>query len=267
MNPDLIYDVGLHKGEDSEFYLDKGFRVIAIEAVPRLCELTAARLRRYVESGQLIILNRAIAARKGPTSLFVSEKFTEWSTTERSWAEWYQKTDKGPFTEITVPAVPFGEVLAEFGLPYYLKVDIEGADILCLRALQQCASRPRFVSIESGRTSWQDLSTELSLFRSLGYSKFKLVQQLRVPTQRCPFPAREGRFVEHQFKSGASGLFGRELPGPWLSARQARAACLYIFWRRELLGEKGFLRNYRAGRSLLARLGYTVGWYDTHASQ
>ena len=28
----LIYDVGLHKGEDSEFYLKKGFRVVAIEA-------------------------------------------------------------------------------------------------------------------------------------------------------------------------------------------------------------------------------------------
>jgi len=29
---DLIYDVGLHKGEDAEFYLRKGFRVVAFEA-------------------------------------------------------------------------------------------------------------------------------------------------------------------------------------------------------------------------------------------
>jgi hypothetical protein len=33
---DLIYDIGLHKGEDSEFYLKKGFRVVAIEALPSL---------------------------------------------------------------------------------------------------------------------------------------------------------------------------------------------------------------------------------------
>ena len=28
---DLIYDVGMHKGEDTEFYLSKGFRVIALK--------------------------------------------------------------------------------------------------------------------------------------------------------------------------------------------------------------------------------------------
>ena len=36
---DLIYDVGMHKGEDTEFYLRKGFRVIAIEADPDLVSL------------------------------------------------------------------------------------------------------------------------------------------------------------------------------------------------------------------------------------
>jgi 16S rRNA A1518/A1519 N6-dimethyltransferase RsmA/KsgA/DIM1 with predicted DNA glycosylase/AP lyase activity len=31
---DLIYDVGMHHGEDTEFYLRKGFRVVAFEADP-----------------------------------------------------------------------------------------------------------------------------------------------------------------------------------------------------------------------------------------
>jgi hypothetical protein len=39
----LIYDVGAHKGEDTEFYLIRGFSVIAIEAVPELCERTQIR--------------------------------------------------------------------------------------------------------------------------------------------------------------------------------------------------------------------------------
>ena len=32
----LIFDVGLHTGQDTAFYLKKGFRVIAIEANPLL---------------------------------------------------------------------------------------------------------------------------------------------------------------------------------------------------------------------------------------
>ncbi len=35
MNKSLIIDVGMHTGRDTEFYLKKGFEVIAIEANPR----------------------------------------------------------------------------------------------------------------------------------------------------------------------------------------------------------------------------------------
>ena len=31
---DLIFDVGFHKGEDTEFYLKKGFPVVAADANP-----------------------------------------------------------------------------------------------------------------------------------------------------------------------------------------------------------------------------------------
>ncbi len=57
---DLIFDVGLHKGEDTEFYLKKGFRVVGIEASSELCEVASQRLSSYVTSGQLTILNAAI---------------------------------------------------------------------------------------------------------------------------------------------------------------------------------------------------------------
>ncbi len=32
--PDLVFDVGAHKGEDSDFYLNLGYRVVAVEANP-----------------------------------------------------------------------------------------------------------------------------------------------------------------------------------------------------------------------------------------
>ena len=38
-DPNLIYDVGLHLGEDTEYYLKKGFRVIAFEANPELVDI------------------------------------------------------------------------------------------------------------------------------------------------------------------------------------------------------------------------------------
>jgi hypothetical protein len=38
----LIYDVGMHEGEDTQFYIARGFKVVSIEANPQL----AARIRQ-----------------------------------------------------------------------------------------------------------------------------------------------------------------------------------------------------------------------------
>ena len=53
MQNDLIYDIGMHKGEDTDFYLRKGFSVVAIEANPDLCKECTQKFRRARDSGRL----------------------------------------------------------------------------------------------------------------------------------------------------------------------------------------------------------------------
>ena len=36
MNNNLIFDFGFHNGDDSDFYLRKGYNIVAIEANPEL---------------------------------------------------------------------------------------------------------------------------------------------------------------------------------------------------------------------------------------
>jgi hypothetical protein len=48
-----------------------------------------------------------------------------------------------------VPCRRFASVLEEFGVPYYLKVDIEGDDILCLQDLNP-QRLPKSMSMEVG---------------------------------------------------------------------------------------------------------------------
>jgi hypothetical protein len=52
----LIYDVGAHKGEDAEFYLKKGFSVVAIEANPELYSLLSVGFSEFIKSGNLFFL-------------------------------------------------------------------------------------------------------------------------------------------------------------------------------------------------------------------
>ena len=101
MVPNLIYDVGLHLGEDSEFYLKKGFNVVAVEANPVNAAKTASRLKSYVDAGQLIIVNKAITQDEGLTTFFVSD-VSVWGTTDSKWAERNRRAGSS-IREVTVP--------------------------------------------------------------------------------------------------------------------------------------------------------------------
>src|SRR5262245_6208551 len=62
VHQDLIYDVGMNNGDDTAYYLRRGFRVVAIEADTRLAKYAGERFGTQISSGQLRILNIGIAA-------------------------------------------------------------------------------------------------------------------------------------------------------------------------------------------------------------
>ncbi len=293
----LIYDVGMHRGEDSEFYLKKGFKVVAIEALTRLAEEASQRLKDYVKSGQLVVLNVAIAEKDGPLTFYENPGHSVWGTTDPQWAERNRKLGMSSI-KTTAQGMNFANIVRQHGVPYYLKVDIEGADTLCLEGLRSLEARPRHISIESTKKSWQSLQGEFALFRQLGYSKFKVVPQHTLSAQVCPFPAKEGVYIDHHFKVGASGLFGEELEGEWMDEAEAISTYRRIFLRHRLYGDESMAakiwrairpaaappaegeRSHAPGaetlgkgvglstktRNALKRIRPTAGWYDTHAT-
>lgn len=57
---ELIYDIGFHKGEDTLFYLLKGYNVVAVDADIELIEEGKSSFKEYIDNGRLILLNYAI---------------------------------------------------------------------------------------------------------------------------------------------------------------------------------------------------------------
>ncbi|MGL3111861.1 hypothetical protein [Bradyrhizobium sp. BR 1432] len=60
---DLIFDLGLHRGYDAEFYLSKGFQVVGLEAVPEICDSTCKRLAPF--GTRFVPINKALSHRAG----------------------------------------------------------------------------------------------------------------------------------------------------------------------------------------------------------
>jgi FkbM family methyltransferase len=265
---DLIFDVGAHKGEDTALYLAKGFRVVAVEAHPDLAEGIRQRFSGAIHAGHLVVVQAAISDSVGSVPFYVNDKVSVWGTTFESWAQRNAKMG-APSRCIEVPSIRFDELLDEHGTPYYLKVDIEGADLLCLEALRDRAT-PRHVSIESTKSSWDELLAEFDLLESLGYSHFKVVSQHNVQKQRAPRPALEGDYVPYRPMPGSSGFFGEEAPGRWLSAKEALDAYLPAYITYALYGDDGLVYRYPEMRQELERYVNCPTesvWFDTHATR
>lgn len=279
---DLIYDVGLHRGEDTDFYLRKGFRVVAFDANPELVNGCRERFKDAISEGRLTIVEGAIiepgAAGPGQNRVrfFKSDSSSAWGTVR---ADWAQRSDGGgtATSVIEVEAVDFVEIMKRHGVPRYLKIDIEGCDLVCLKSLKRFRERPDYLSFESDRTSYANICEEIKLLTDLGYDRFQAVEQAGIPgSQIPPNPALEGRHAAQKFVPSASGLFGAELSGKWKSTAEILRAYRVIRFGYYLLGDNGVMYRWQfRGASRLRRAvkaclqGITKaqvpGWYDTHA--
>jgi len=271
----LIYDVGMHKGEDTDYYLRKGFRVIGFEADPELAEHCRQRFADEIRKEKLKIVEGAITeipiekTAGNKIRFFRNKKKSIWGTVDNQWA--HRNELLGSSIEIIeVPVVDFSGCLLKYGIPHYLKIDIEGMDIICLKALRSFEQKPDYISIESEKISFEKLTEEIDLLMQLGYNRFKAIQQLGISFQKEPNPSQEGVYVGYQFSEGCSGIFGKDLPGIWKDNRQIINQYKAIFRQYRLFGDYGKLRRTLAFK-ILKRLLWKLlrkplpGWYDTHA--
>lgn len=279
---DLIYDVGLFDGDDTAYYLHQGFRVVSVDANPNMIERAKQRFAKELEAGRLTLLNYAISPQPGVVRFHVSE-VPEWSSVHVAIANRHGT----PYQEVEVPTARISEIFAKHGMPYYLKIDIEGNDRLVLAGLDP-QERPKFVSAESEcqgdkpELTEADAIENLELLQKAGYTRFKMIFQTDFTSVRpgafgkfgkrlaismthgrlSKFPLMKtlgGPFSDrtkidrlgYDFKNGSSGPWGEQLPGDWMDYQTARE--VYLSGRRDLFAEPG--KN--------AAFSY---WFDWHAT-
>jgi FkbM family methyltransferase len=265
---DLIFDVGMHLGEDTDFYLKKGFRVVGFEANSTFVEHCKARFSDAVASERLVIVHGAVAPGTVSTvPFYVNLVNTRWGTINRDWVTRNERRG-APSKMVEVRRIDLVEYFHQFGMPYYLKIDIEGSDLAAASSLKAIKDRPQFISIETEINRFSRVLEEIELLRSLGYRRFKPVQQKTIEGARLVSLARDGRSFEHVFEPGASGSFGEDLPGEWLDYPTTRRAYRAIFARYWAVGHLSpFFRQprHKVQRHLQRIIG-VAGWHDLHAS-
>ena len=111
---------------------------------------------------------------------------------------------------------------------------------------------------------------EIELLDGLSYDSFKAVQQADVTRMKVPAHSTEGQIIDHVFSKEASGLFGSDLPGSWLSKDEVIEQYREIFDAYHRYGDNTFWQKNTMARTFLKALSrltgkHYPGWYDTHA--
>ncbi len=269
-----VFDIGFHNGDDSAYYLERGHDVVAVEANPALAESGRGRFAGAVASGRLTILNVAMWRASGEhISFYVNDTDSGWSSIDPA-----QGQRGGKFHQVEIETVSVSDLFDRYGVPWYLKIDIEGADEMVLRSLPRKTEMPRYLSCELGHGS-----PAVDLLSSVGYSGFKLInpetltqslpvfndelfiRALRKASVLCPpvrsaiaglpdafrpakilWDAPRDRFG-YSFSAYTTGPFGEETDGAWISAANMKKR-LHDLFDRYL--RDGMVANF---------------WYDLHA--
>jgi FkbM family methyltransferase len=244
-NNKLIFDLGFHNGDDSDFYLKKGFDVVAVEANPELAREGAERFHEHIGKKNLNLINKALSGEKGSVMFYVHPNKPDWSSCKKDMAE----SDGSRAKAVSVQTLSLGDLCRDFGTPLYVKVDVEGCDTVVAEQLYDLKEKPQYVSFEISKRDYADIFSWLYVS---GYKKYQLVNQLNnVNRKRDPSQKTfEGGNIDYQFTKYSSGFFGRDLPeNKWLTFDEVLTR--YLKYKELKIADNQEL---------------ALGWLDVHAS-
>jgi FkbM family methyltransferase len=277
---EMIFDIGMHNGNDTAYYLAKNYDVVAVEANPEWCKVAEKRFHDEIAAGRLIVHNVGIAEQDGTLEFWVSD-YSEWSSFHK------EQAARGGVAAhpVSVPTMRFADLLNKYPAALFAKIDIEQNDILCIRDLEQCSSLPTYVSSELSFEG-TEAATNIQLLAKLGYREFKCIRQndfreitpenmrwqgamrkimARAGSHRVP-PTERGSLLlmvlqrlhyrlrrtnGWRFAGGSAGPLARELPGRWMSPDEMLVV----------------LQNLRTLDAQLNVHGMGGEWFDIHAAR
>ena len=142
---DLVFDVGAHVGDRVASFLRLGAKVVAVEPQPALASTISVLYEHgfaaYFPGGSVVVERKAVGRKTGEVELMINTDNPTISTASNAFIHaardapgWQgQRWDKS----IRVPMTTLDALIAEHGVPAFIKIDVEGFEEEVLMGLTQ----------------------------------------------------------------------------------------------------------------------------------
>ena len=138
----LVFDVGANHGTKTDIFLKLGARVVSVEPDRTNQRVLKEKFLMYRLSRKpVVIVGKALSDKDSVETMWIDEPGSAKNTLSRKWVETLKHDDErfGQHHDFnhrtTVETTTLDQLIGTYGLPFFVKIDVEGHEVNVLRGL------------------------------------------------------------------------------------------------------------------------------------